>query len=290
MWKVAIVGAGDIAAATARAIVQHEIAGDVRLIDEAADVARGKALDIAQSGTIDGSDVRVTGYAELTAAAGADVVVIADRSGSPGEWVGEPALDMVRQIEMIAPTAPLVFAGARQYDVLGHAWTDLRIPARRLIGSAPEAFAACARALTAAASGASPADLCVPVIGIPSHWVVAWSDARFGRDMTRRLPPHMLLRIEAQIAASWPPGPHTLASAAARVVSSILTASLRQATVFTPAAHYPGQRPVVTATPATFVRSGIRDIHVPVLSARERVLLETAHQRAHAVGLKEIRD
>jgi malate/lactate dehydrogenase len=51
MYKVAIFGAGDLGGALARALATAGVVGRVTLIDDAHQVAAGKALDIRQSGT-----------------------------------------------------------------------------------------------------------------------------------------------------------------------------------------------------------------------------------------------
>ena len=81
MSFIAIVGAGAIGGALAQRLASRGRVGEVRLIDEQASVAQGKALDIQQSGAVDG----FTHPAELPpaaigAAAGAAAVVIADAS------------------------------------------------------------------------------------------------------------------------------------------------------------------------------------------------------------------
>ena len=84
MKRVAIVGAGEIGAAVARALAEREVVREVTLINQSSLVASGKALDILQSGPLEGSDTRVIGAPDLDAVVGTDVVVIADRHGAPG--------------------------------------------------------------------------------------------------------------------------------------------------------------------------------------------------------------
>ena len=52
MSTVAIVGAGHVAGATAHALAMSDRIGRLLLVDDAASAARGKALDIRQSGAI----------------------------------------------------------------------------------------------------------------------------------------------------------------------------------------------------------------------------------------------
>jgi malate dehydrogenase len=274
MKTVAIVGAGETAAQVARALAALDVAGEIRLIDAATNVALGKALDIQQAGPIDGFDTRVRGAADVSAAAGAAVVVVADRHGGGRPSTGE-AIDLVRRIAAAAPRAPVVFASPDDRPLLEACARELRIPASRLVGSAPEALASGARALLALAAAASPLDTWLPVHGLPEAWVFAWSEATVaGRPVSAVLPPHELGMAEQRIRASWPPGPYALGSAAARLTAAMLTRSRRRFTAF---ALLDGEwRHRAAAASVVLGPEGIAAREEPVLSARERVQLATA--------------
>jgi malate dehydrogenase len=85
MSFIAIIGAGPIGGSLAHKLAQRSRVGEVRLIDSAGSIARGKALDILQSSPIESISTRVTGAEEINAAAGADAIVIADRASGEGE-------------------------------------------------------------------------------------------------------------------------------------------------------------------------------------------------------------
>ena len=70
MSLVAIIGAGEIGGAVARALASRARVDAVRLIDDNESVAAGKALDLMQSGPISRSDTRIDGAADLAAAGG----------------------------------------------------------------------------------------------------------------------------------------------------------------------------------------------------------------------------
>ncbi len=53
MSKVAVVGAGNVGATCAHALLRNRLA-DVILVDVDGGLARGKALDLAQAGSIEG--------------------------------------------------------------------------------------------------------------------------------------------------------------------------------------------------------------------------------------------
>ena len=73
--KIALVGAGNIGGTLAHLIGLKEL-GDVVLFDVFGGVAAGKALDLMQSGPVDGFDSLMTGGSDYAAIAGADVVIV----------------------------------------------------------------------------------------------------------------------------------------------------------------------------------------------------------------------
>jgi len=82
--KIALIGAGNIGGTLAHLIGLKDL-GDVVLFDVFAGVAAGKALDIMQSGPIEGFDAVMAGGNDYTAIAGSDVVIItAGFPRSPG--------------------------------------------------------------------------------------------------------------------------------------------------------------------------------------------------------------
>jgi malate dehydrogenase len=270
MQTIAILGAGELGGAVARALAAADVARHIVLVDKAQSVASGKALDIFQSGPIEGFHTRLTGTSE-PAVAGAGVVVLADEHGG-GEFTGDPALERLRHTLERSPRAVVVAAGARQLATLEQA-RELAVPATRLIGSAPLAAQSIACALTAMELDASGADLSIAVVGVPPGWVIAWADATLaGSPLTPLLTPPQTLRIEARVRARWPAGPYALASAAAAVVRAIDAGSHRRLSCFVARDSAFERRPFA-ALPVTLGPVGVVEVHVPPLSARERVAL-----------------
>jgi malate dehydrogenase len=66
--KIALVGAGNIGGTLAHLIGLKQL-GDVVLFDVFGGVAAGKALDIMQSGTVEGFDAAMSGSADYSAIA-----------------------------------------------------------------------------------------------------------------------------------------------------------------------------------------------------------------------------
>src|ERR1700686_19026 len=73
--KVTVVGAGNVGANCALRIAEKELA-DAVLVDVVEGVPQGKALDLLQSGPVQGYDVMITGSNEYEPTAGSDLVII----------------------------------------------------------------------------------------------------------------------------------------------------------------------------------------------------------------------
>ncbi len=73
--KVTVVGAGNVGATLAQRIAEADLA-DVVMIDVAADLATGKALDMMEAAPVVGFNAKITGGGDYAATAGSDVCVI----------------------------------------------------------------------------------------------------------------------------------------------------------------------------------------------------------------------
>src|SRR5690349_19560656 len=73
--KVSIVGAGNVGATAGQRIIDKQLA-DVVLVDIVEGVPQGKALDLAESGPVEGYDCKITGSNNYKETANSDVVVI----------------------------------------------------------------------------------------------------------------------------------------------------------------------------------------------------------------------
>ena len=278
MSTIAVLGAGDIGAACAQALALRDRTRRILLIDSAASGAAGKALDIQQAGAIAGFHTRLEATADETRAIGCAVLVVADRfaAGSP-EWHGEEALALLRRVAM-SSDVPIVFAGATQARLMRSASQELRIAARRLIGSASEAFSSAVSAIIAMEARCSPADVSVAVLGAPPDaFVIPWSEASIGGyALERTITQVQLRRLEARAARLWPPGPYVLGAAAAQVIEGTLDAARRSFNVLTILEGEFGVRDQVAAVPALLAPHGVAHIRTPLLNRREQVQLDTA--------------
>ena len=278
MATIVILGAGDTGAALARQLAATDIVSRIVLVDDMAAVAAGKALDVAQSGPVDGYTTALSGTSDVAAVVGAAVVVFADRVGPPpADWQDEAGLALVKRVAGLNQVAPLVCAGASQSSLVERGVNELGISRTRLFGSAPEALRSAVVTICALEAGAAAADVSLSVLGRPpQHVIVPWDEAAIaGRSATAVLSAAQLARLDARVARLWPPGPCTLAAAAARVIRTAITRSPRVHTVQVAVTRDEGTPGRSAMMPVTLLPSGIERLVEPVLSARDRVRYET---------------
>lgn len=285
MSLVAIIGAGDLGAACAQSLAARDRAGRILFVDEAVKAAAGKALDIQQSGAVDGFHTQLSATDDMSQAMTASVCIVADRLGPPSrEWTGEDALALIRRLASYVGEAPVVFAGVHT-EVMANAAREIGIDRRRLIGSSPEAHASAVRSIVAIEAGCSPSEVMLAVLGAASPstalraggFVIPWSDASIaGYPLERTLTAAQVARIEARAAKLWPPGPFTLGLAAARVAEGIISSARTRFSVLTLLGGEFGARNRIGALPVLLNRRGIASVREPALNTRERVLVETA--------------
>lgn len=283
MREVAIVGAGELGSLVAHALARRNAADFVRLIDANGRVAEGKALDISQAAPVEGFACTVAGSTDVSAAAGAGVVVIADRAGSPGSpaneaWQGEEGLTLVRQLNAIAPRALFLCSGVSHRELVEQSVRELHIPRSRILGSASEAFVAAATAIVALELDVSPRDVTLAILGVPPHHIViAWEHAAVaGFALTAMTSEPIRRQLTRRIGALWPVGPYALASAACKVVEAMTGDSRRPVTCFVAPDDQAGVRARAAALPVRLGSSGIVEVVIPALSAVERVALDNA--------------
>jgi malate dehydrogenase len=279
MQRVAIVGAGELGGAIAHLLARRDVARAITVIDETGRVAAGKALDLAQAAPIEGFSTELAGSADFSTAAGADVVVIAERV-TGGEWSGEEALMLLKRVTQTASSAVIVCAGASARELVDRGVRELKVARERLFGSAPEALAGAVRALVALAVNGSPRDVGLTVLGVPpARIVIPWEDASVaGFALTRLIDEPTRRRLSAKVHALWPPGPHALAAAAVKAIESIAGRQLQTVSCFVAPDSAEKDRRRTAALPVRLGRAGITAIVLPSLTVVEQVQLDNALQ------------
>ena len=276
MRTVAILGSGDLAATLARRLAEKQAARRVLLVDEDVGRARGKALDIAQSGPVERFDVQVEGAADLAAAGPIDVLAVADTAELP-EGTIRPAATLVARLRA-APASVIVVAAAHACALV----EDLvaaGVPRDRVVGSAPVAQAAALRRSLAELLEVEPREIAATVVGVPPHALVAPQNAVIlGGAPVSALHPSALRQAMAEVTRRGP-GPVALAAAAARVVHALSGTRASVLPVVACLDGEYGQRGVAMAVPARLRSGRVEGIVDVPLEPVERIALENAAQR-----------
>ena len=277
MTQVVILGAGPLGGELAFLLARREAATSITLVDGAGRIAAGKALDILQSGPVEGFSTRVTGSTDPYVAAGAPVVVLADAVDGR-EWSVDDAMPILRRIGRAASPGIVVCAGASQGAIVERGVREGGLSRTRIFGTAPEALASAVRAVTALEARRSPAEIGLTVLGVPPHHlVIPWEDACVaGFSATRALDQPARRRLAARAPHLWPPGPLSLATAAAQGVIGVLGRSRRGLSAFVAPDNTLGIRARVGAVPVVLGPAGVERVELPTLSGQDRVALDTA--------------
>ena len=111
--KITLIGAGQIGGTLAHLIALKEL-GDVVLFDVAAGIAKGKALDIAQSSPVNGFDINLSGTDNYEDTKNSDVVIITAgvprKPGMTRDDLLEINLKIIKQVaEGIKNSSPNAF-------------------------------------------------------------------------------------------------------------------------------------------------------------------------------------
>lgn len=278
MSTAVVIGAGDIGGALARQLAAIDLVNRIVIVDELAGVAAGKALDVAQSAPVDGYHTTMSATADLAAVVGAAVVIVADMAATPTtEWKDEPGLALIKRIAGLNQRAPIVCAGCAQSSLIERGVNEAGISRLRLFGSAPEALRSAVIAIVALEANAAPQDVSLSVLGrAPQQIIVPWDETAIaGTRATEVLTAAQLARLDARIARLWPPGPYSLAGAAARMIRTALTRSPRVHAAMVAVSREEGSPGRSAMMPVTLAPAGIARLVPPSLSARDRVRFET---------------
>lgn len=274
---IAVLGAGPIGAAIAHRLAERGRVPAVRLIDGNAGIAQGKALDIRQSGPIDGTDVILSGGSEPLDAVSAAAIVFADDTVG-GAWDGDRGLALIERFVRAGTTAPFVFATATQLPLMESAARELRVGADRMVGTASSAMESIVASLVNIELGQTGAS--VTVTGRPPSFVVAWSAATIGGALVSdRVAPHRLLAISQALPRLWPPGPQAIAAPTALVVEALVSGSRRMLSAATILDGELGVRGRAGMLPVSLGSGRVLARAVPSMSPQERTEATTQMMR-----------
>lgn len=141
--KIALIGAGNIGGTLAHLVGLKDL-GDVVLFDVFGGVAAGKALDLMQSGPVEGFDSMMTGGSDYAAIKGADVVIVtAGFPRTPGmsrdDLIGKNAGVIAQVAEGIKAHCPGAFVIVITNPLDAMVWVMKEksgLPANRVVGMA----------------------------------------------------------------------------------------------------------------------------------------------------------
>ena len=213
--KIALIGAGNIGGTLAHLIGLKEL-GDVVLFDVFGGVAAGKALDIMQSGPVDGFDALMTGGSDYAAIKGADVVIVtAGFPRTPGmsrdDLIGKNAGVIAEVADGIKTHCPDAFVICITNPLDAMVWVMKQksgLPANRVVGMAGVLDSSRFRLFLAQEFGVSVEDVTAFVLGghgdtmvpltrystvagipVPDLIKMGWTHAGEDRRDRRRAPP-----------------------------------------------------------------------------------------------------
>jgi malate dehydrogenase len=170
--KIALIGAGNIGGTLAHMIGLKEL-GDVVMFDVFGGVAAGKALDIMQSGPVDGFDALLTGGSDYAAIKGAEVVIVtAGFPRTPGmsrdDLIGKNAGVIAEVAQGIRAHCPDAFVITITNPLDAMVWVmQLKsgLPANRVVGMAGILDSSRFRLFLAQEFGVSVEDVTAFVLG-----------------------------------------------------------------------------------------------------------------------------
>ncbi len=172
--KISVIGAGNVGATCAHWAAAKEL-GDVVLLDipDKEGVAKGKALDLACCGPMEGFDANVTGTADYKDIAGSDVVIVTAgiprKPGMSRDDLINTNVKIVKSVsENIAEFAPdsIVIMVANPLDAMVYtAWKATGFPTNRIVGQAGCLDVARYRTFIAMELGCSIEDITALLLG-----------------------------------------------------------------------------------------------------------------------------
>jgi len=144
MTKISLIGAGQIGGTLAHLIGIKELVNEVVLFDVASGIAKGKALDIAQSSSVDGFNVKYSGTDDYKDIKDSDVIIITAgvprKPGMSRDDLLGINLKIIKQVaEGIKKNAPnaFVICITNPLDVMVMAFQKFSgLPANKVVGMA----------------------------------------------------------------------------------------------------------------------------------------------------------
>jgi len=207
--KITVIGAGNVGATAAQRLVEKEL-GDVVLIDVLEGVPQGKALDMYQSGPVEGFDVTVVGANNYEATANSDMVVM---TAGLARKPGMSRDDLLKKNEEIVASCigsvmkhskdPYIIVVTNPLDAMCEVARRVsKLPKNKVVGMAGILDTARMRAFISMETGYAMSNIHATVLGghgdtmvpLPRYSTIA------GVPITEMLPPEKLAAIVKRTA------------------------------------------------------------------------------------------
>ena len=284
METVAILGAGELGATLARRLAETGSFARICLVDVDEGRAKGKALDLLQSGPVEGYDTRLDGARSLRGLGAVDVVVVADPLDLPVSSPGlGPPDSFVREVVEATGAGLLVVATAHGAALVAQA-VRAGLPRARVVGSSPLATAAALRWQIAEQLRVSAREVTLTVLGGPPDApIVPHGSATVGGVPVVALSP-LALRRALHAVQGRVPGPVSLAAAACRVLVALSGGTPAVLPVFAFLEGEYGHRRIALAVPARLGHGRVEGIVEVPLETVDRTALDTLAASAWAAG------
>jgi malate dehydrogenase len=273
--RVAILGAGDLGATLARRLAESERFREVFLVDANESRARGKALDLAQSGPVEGYDTRITGQADPPE--GCAMIVAAD----PAELEGRSSADAAAWTRAVVPRlGPGVFLAAGGHGpTIVEAAVKAGVPRDRVLGSAPLAWAAALRRQLSSELAIAPSGVELALLGLPPEHCVVPGRSLYASGLSADALPPTALRKALETVRRRVPGPVALAAAATRVLIALQGPPGPVLPVWAWLDGEHAQRGIALAVMARLGGGRLQSVRELPLEPVERVAFENAAQK-----------
>ncbi len=220
--KISIIGADELGATIARKLAETDAGCRIVLCDENEGMARGKALDIAQSAPLLGFAPRLEGTADLERTAGSGLIIFSSWDAAARDEAA--AAKILGRLGQLSRNAVLISAPEKSEKLLALAITSGAFDERRALGSCPLALASSGAHMLAEELRVPSYEIKLMVLGaLREKLIIPWSVASSGGVALERLVPAAVMRRISEAIKKHPPlGPYLLAAAAARLAREVM--------------------------------------------------------------------
>ena len=207
--KITVIGAGNVGASVAQRLVEKEL-GDVVIVDVLEGVPQGKALDMYQSGPVEGFDGKVVGANDYEATANSDMVVM---TAGLARKPGMSRDDLLKKNEEVVASCignvmkhsknPYIIVVTNPLDAMCEVTRRVsKLPKNRVVGMAGILDTARMRAFISMETGYAMSNIHATVLGghgdtmvpLPRYSTIA------GVPITEMLPPEKVAAIVKRTA------------------------------------------------------------------------------------------